>query len=328
MPSTLKQDIEKLDALAFHRREYSEDDLRRYHALIRKKGRKALAPLAPLYHWLFIPFTLWPLNVHDVFIACLDTIEVGKPLDAEMRFLLNFLPDPPSGEVCKIVTEHELGVQQGSYDKFLAKPEKYGFCESSALQNPGLLRDWEAIKSRWDVSKFANAKGIIRRTLTGERNLRPRFKVDWSNPRQRFQAAFDAFCARWTLYGMEGEQPLLTKFSVNLTPYGTMIFLPAYWYFDSARDVNWPEVMKLHRAKPSRKQGAVLAEGVEQRRADAAKLKLLDAEAKRRKLKGEARHDFLCKSLGKDPRTDPKIFARLRKDFSDQSGGRIPFAQA
>ena len=51
------------------------------------------------------------------------------------------------------------------------------------------------------------------------------------------QAVFDAFCMRWNLYGMQGDRPLVTKLSVNLTPHGTMIFIPAYWSFDYKRDV-------------------------------------------------------------------------------------------
>ncbi len=36
---------------------------------------------------------------------------------------------------------------------------------------------------------------------------------------------------------MRGDEPLLMKLSVNITPHGTMIFIPAYWSFDAKRDV-------------------------------------------------------------------------------------------
>jgi hypothetical protein len=71
-------------------------------------------------------------------------------------------------------------------------------------------------------------KGVIRRTMGAERNLRPSFSV---NPRRRddvFQAAFDAFCLHWNLYGMQNDEPLLLKLAVNITPYGTLIHIPAY----------------------------------------------------------------------------------------------------
>jgi len=315
MPSTLKQDLEKLDALAYHRREYSQDDIRRFHALCRKNGREALGSLEILHRWMLTPITLWPLNIHDVFCACLDFIEEGKPFDAEMTFLLNWLPEPPSEEVCRVAMEHEHLVQHGSYESLVTTTAKFDSIEKEALRNPELLREWQAIKNQWDVSLFANEKGILRRSLTGERNLRPRFKVDWSKPRHRFQAAFDVFCMRWNLYGMEGDKPLTMKLSVNLTPYGTMIFIPVYWSFDYKRDVRWSKVMKLHRARALKKQGEALTEGLEERRANAAKLRKLDEEAKRLKLKGDAAHAFLCKGLGLVEGTDPKRLARLRREF-------------
>jgi hypothetical protein len=70
--------------------------------------------------------------------------------------------------------------------------------------------------------------------------------------------------------------------------------------------------MKLHRARAPKKQGPALAEGVEQRRAMAEKLKSLDREAARLRLKGQKRHEFLCKGLGLVAETDPKRISRLR----------------
>jgi hypothetical protein len=73
--------------------------------------------------------------------------------------------------------------------------------------------------------------------------------------------------------------------------------------------------MKLHRARASKKQGPVLAEGVEQRRAMAMKLKSLDREAARLRLRGEKRHAFLCNRLGLVEGTDPTRIIRLRNEF-------------
>lgn len=54
---------------------------------------------------------------------------------------------------------------------------------------------------------------------------------------------------------MRGDSPLLMKLSVNLTPHGTMILIPAYWSFDSKRDVRWAAVMKLHCVRAEKRQG-------------------------------------------------------------------------
>ena len=77
--------------------------------------------------------------------------------------------------------------------------------------------------------------------------------------------------------------------------------------------------MRVHRLRSFKKQGKVLAEGIEWRRAKAKNLRALDAEAKRMKLKGDALHAFLFKGLGFVEGTDPKRLDRLRKEFPGTS---------
>jgi len=318
MPKQLQADLEKLDTLAYDRRDYSEDDLRHYHELLGKKGTKALAPIEPLYRWMLTPVTLWPIHIQPVFEFCMDTIEKGKSLDKEMLLLLSLLPDPPSEEVCRVVAEHEFLVWKGGYESLVNKQAKFDSLQKDAELNPEILREWNEIKVRWDVARIADHKGVIRRSLTGERNLRERFWVNWKKPADRFQAVFDLFCNRWNLYGMEYDKPLVMKLSVNLTAFGTMIFIPSYWSFDYKRDVQWAAVMKLHKARALKKQGEALAEGHEQRRSEAVKLRKLDIETKKLKLRGDALHTFLCKGLNWDTRSDPKRLARLRREFPQQ----------
>jgi phosphatidylserine/phosphatidylglycerophosphate/cardiolipin synthase-like enzyme len=87
---------------------------------------------------------------------------------------------------------------------------------------------------------------VIRRTMATERNFRPWFSV---NPRQAgevFRAAFDAFCLRWNLYGMQNDEPLLLKLAVNITPFGTMTHIPSYWSLDPKRDIRWDAISAVH----------------------------------------------------------------------------------
>jgi hypothetical protein len=74
--------------------------------------------------------------------------------------------------------------------------------------------------------------------VVAERNFRPDWDFNWNRPAERFAAVLDVFCWRWQLYGMERDRPLLMKLTVNLTPLGTMIFIPAFWSFDPKRDFN------------------------------------------------------------------------------------------
>lgn len=315
MTSALKHDLARLDALAFHRREYCEEDIRRYHSLRRAKHHQ-LALLKPLYEWQFVPVSLWPFNTQNVFAAGLTTLEGGQELDEEFRDLVALLPPLPKEDFCATVASHEHLVSSGKYEGFVTTAEKFTSVQGGVEKDPEFQNAWKAFKTRWKPARYADKKGIIRRSLSQERNFRPQFQVDWSKTEDRFRAAFDAFCLRWSLYGMEGDVPLVNKLAVNFTPYGTMVFIPAYWSSDAKRDLRWPEIMKVHRLRSLKKQGKALAEGIEWRREAAKKLRQLDAEAKKRKIKGSALHAFLCQGLGFVEATDPKRLERLRKEFS------------
>jgi hypothetical protein len=151
-----------------------------------------------------------------------------------------------------------------------------------------------------------------------ERNLRSYFSVNMRRKQEAFQAVFDAFCLRWNLFGMQNDKPLLLKLSVNLTPFGTMIHIPAYWSFDPKRDIRWDEIARLHRVRVPGRQGSALAEGLAQKVKDAETLRQLDRQALQQGLKGKKKHEFLCAGLGWVAGTDPKRISQLRAIFKDK----------
>jgi hypothetical protein len=68
----------------------------------------------------------------------------------------------------------------------------------------------------FDIKQFQNSRGVIRRRMSLERNLREAgWPFDWSDPRRRFHFFFDAFCYRWKLYGME-HRPSSSKSASTL----------------------------------------------------------------------------------------------------------------
>jgi hypothetical protein len=315
MSKALENDLKKLQSRAFDRVEWAEDVLRRYHATAAKRGDSTVLPLRGLYDWMFVPPTLWPFNIQDVLEDCLTALEKGKHLNARYRLIFDLLPEPPDESICAAVAEHELHIQKGSYENLVKTQAKYAQNELAIKSDPELRRQWAEIKAAFDVRAWQDYKGVIRRSMSVERNLRPTFAVNLRRRDEAFQAAFDAFCLRWYLYGMQHDEPLLLKLAVHLTPYGTMIHLPAYWSFDPKRDIRWDAIAKLHRARVPGRQGAALAEGVAKRIKEAEKLRQLDLEVQRLGLKGEKKHEFLCVGLGWDVRTSAKRLSRLRGEF-------------
>jgi hypothetical protein len=264
---------------------------------------------------MFVPTTLWPFNIQDVLADCLAVLEKGNRLNSRHRLLIDLLPEPPNETICAAVAEHELHVETGTYENLVKTQAKYSQNELAITADPELRRQWGRIKAAFNVQAYRDYKGVIRRTMGAERNLRPSFSVNVLRQEEVFRAAFDAFCLRWNLYGMQNEDPLLLKLAVNITPYGTMIHIPAYWSFDPKRDIRWDAVAGLHRVRVSGRQGLALAEGLADRMKAAKKLRRLDAEVLRRGLKGEEKHEFLCSGLGWVPGTSAKRISRLRAEF-------------
>ena len=310
----MKQDLQRLAKQAYHRTQWSSGLVRRYHRERASIPAHLVERVDHLYRLFLAPMTLWPFNIQGFLERVLDAIKSRRKLDEATELLFQVLPPVPDENTVDAVTAHEHDVQSGRYEHLVpASVAKFDASERVLSKNKAFQADWKKVTGCLDVARHADHKGVIRRTMIPERNLRTNFDPDWKTEPGRFQAVFDTFCAKWNLYGMQNGKPLLQKLSVNLTPFGTMIFIPAYWSFDAKRDVDWGSITKLHKSRGQHRQGATLAEGAEQRRTDAAKLVRLEAEAKERGLRGEKRHEFLCKGLGWDLGTDAKRLSRLRK---------------
>lgn len=149
--------------------------------------------------------------------------------------------------------------------------------------------------------------------MVSERNFRPdNWNFDWRSKKNRFENVFDAFCHKWTLYGMEHDRPLLQKLSVNVTPYGTMIVIPRYWSFDYNRDLKWRSITKLHQSREVPRQGEKLEANHSERRALASAARVFMAEAKRMGKKGESRDSWVLAKIGM-ANSDPRQLRRLLK---------------
>jgi len=307
--SSLQSDLKRLGALAYHRLENSEDLVRRFHRF-RRTSHGDSSQLQKLYDWLFIPITLWPIDIEGFLRIALGRAAL-RPLEKTMRLLIDLLPLPPSDRTQRAVSEHEHSVQHGNYESLIRARHKYDQIESELARDQTFRAQWNSIKAHFDVIKFADHKGIIRRRLIAERSMREHWPFRWTKTADRFHAVFDVFCQRWNLYGMRGDHPLLLKLTANLTPFGTMIFIPAYWSFDPKRDLNWRAITALHKARGVPKQGPKLNANQSAARLGEARAAKLAKQAAAMKLKGEARTTWMLQQLGRDLRTDERELRRI-----------------
>ncbi|MBI4024564.1 MAG: hypothetical protein HY360_06255 [Verrucomicrobia bacterium] len=312
MNSTLRADLERLKQLAYHRVEWSGDLLRQIHRLPRKcRTHPAYGVLQVLRHWLFAPITLWPVDVDGLGRWVVDAIRAGRRLERPLVLLTELLGEPPENAAQEIVAQHEHQVAKGDYESLLMARHKYEFQEQDLLANPEFVAEWNRLKEIVDVRRHQDHKKIIRRRMVQERNFRPDFGFRWKKPAERFQEIFDAFCHRWNLYGMQGDRPLLLRLTVNLTPFGTMIFIPAYWSLDPKRDFKWRTITALHRARGVPRQGAKLGLNRLSRAEEARKAQALWNQATQAGLKGDQKFQWVMGGLGWHPRTDESKLKRL-----------------
>jgi hypothetical protein len=216
--SSLQSDLKRLAALAYHRLENSKDLVEKFHRL--RRADRDSRYLQKVYDWIFIPITLWPINIERLFRAALDRAARGRRLDTTMILLIDLLPSLPSNRTQRAVSEHEHSVQRGNYERLIRARHKYDHVESQLVRDPEFQAQWNSIKQHFNVKTFADHKGIIRRRLVTERSMREHWPFRWAKTADRFHAVFDVFCQHCNLYGMRGDQPLLLKLTANLTPFG------------------------------------------------------------------------------------------------------------
>lgn len=318
--STLESDLHTLTSRAYGVVDWVQETLPLYHELLPLIAEPDATRMRCLHEWLLVPITLWPFDLIALLHQSLTQFRESGVLSEHARLIIDLLPEVPDQETRDTVAAHEHQVQKGRYEDLIHAQAKFTQAELELRSDPDFQSDWQRLCEHFDVASFQDHKGVIRRSMTAERNLRPGGRVDLATASDSFRLAFDAFCLSWHLYGVQHGQPLLLKLAVNLTAHGTMILIPSFWSFDPKRDLRWEAINKLHRVRVAGRQGAALAEGLAERMAQAAKLRELDAEAKRGKLRGDQKHHFLCAGLGLSIDTSPRRLSRLRKEFTSKTG--------
>jgi hypothetical protein len=312
MKRSLEEDLSRLEKLAFKRRERCGPLVRRFHELAGSIELLAEAEwIWNVYDWLLVPLTLWPIDFEGVAQHTIRIVQDKVKLDRAFGLLLRMLKGSPARKTQETIAKYEHDIEQGRYHGMLRQPGKFDEMEAALEKDELLAAMWEEIKEQFGTAKYQNKRGVIRRRLSQERNLREGWRFDWADRESRFRSVFDAFCYGWDLYGMEKDKPLLMKVSVNPTPYGTLIFIPRTWSFDAYRDLDWGAIARLHRAQGVARQGPKLSAGRKEQQREAARAQRLWAQAERKGLRGDERYEWVREKMGKDERNDPSWLYRL-----------------
>lgn len=285
--------------------------IRQFHRSREVLRRRQDFPLVEtLYQWLFVPETLCPFNVSVLLKRAWVVLREEGTLPKAIRLGVRLLGEPPAEKIQRVAAEHEKHADQGKFEDFYSASSKYTNRKRFQRDCRELQADWSEIKRLFDVRKY-EVDGVVRRVEVLERGIRPLWEFKWGSRFDRFHVIFDAFCQKWNLYGMKGDKPLLLKLSVNLTPFGTMVFIPAYWSLDPKRDLKWERITALHRARGVERQGPKLDASKLQNLIDAPRTQKLWKESLKRGLKGDERKLWVKKELGWSEDTDSSRLYRL-----------------
>lgn len=305
----------RLREMAFHHFERCHEAVSALHAVEDHITSHAMAAeIWNVYDWLLTPLTLWPIDIAGLAGHLAMEIKRRQPFDTDFVMLLQLLEPSPAIASQSAISAYEKKVQVGEYDNLVKQPQKFAERETRLRRDMQLMQFWHLIKARFPTQKYeANKLGVIRRSMSQERNFRPNLKFRWRRRQEKFAQIFDALCHRWHLYGFQGDMPLLLKISVNPTPHGTMIVIPRHWSFDKARDLDWRAISELHKAHGPTRQGPKLSASRIERMNESDRARLWVAEAKRRQLWGDARYEFICAMMKRTPNADPSWLKRLLK---------------
>ena len=270
-------------------------------------------------------FSIIPQNPLHLAQQVAQALRFSRKQRGHLRPLLDLLTDEKTFQPCTglnmaeaadieaiIESEHER--REGIMERTWKADFKYHDFAATVRRHPEFLRDWQRLKGAFVIERFTDTDGVIRRSGLEEGGWRRPVFSDLSRVEQSFRVAFDFFCWKWFLYGMRKDEPLVQKLACTLTPFGTQIFIPGYWSFDPKRDLNWPRILRLHRARGVVKQGIKLNSGRLQRQEQLRRLALAAAEAKRRGLRGEARYTLLKQAAGLTERTDDAQVRRMLRE--------------
>ncbi len=152
----LDADLRRPERLAYHRLHGSGDLVREIHDLKATPMGQAES-IETLYQWLFVPISLWPIDIDGLLRQLIKALRSKTRLQKEFSLLPDLLPPIPNNKACSAATQHEHPVQHGSYETLSEAQHKFDAAEKKLARNPAFKASWQAIKSHSMSISFAIA---------------------------------------------------------------------------------------------------------------------------------------------------------------------------
>lgn len=242
--------------------------------------------------------------------------------DDEGRFLHGFNADELPRKQLDLLIKSEHRRRAGSFEdlyeeKYHTKEKCDGY-KIRVRENRDFQQDLRILKRTYPTAFTPGKKELRseRREKGNPNRLRPAHGPV-------FQEAFDYFCWKWFLDGMDGDEPIVAKLSFDVTPFGTTVFIPGYWSFDPKRDIKWKELMAFHQSRGVvKRQGKVFEPKRRQR--EEKERNALDAEEASWALRerGTPRVERIIRLAKLRVDSDPGYVNRLAREAKKKQGRR------
>ena len=135
----LREDLRRAEALAFAGVAGSREFIERCHDLPGQvKQHRDFELVEKIYEWMFVPLSLWPVDVRGLGLHVIGCIQEGRELDAGARLMGRLLTEAPADTVCEPIAEYEHAVKAGNYEGLIEAQAKFDSLERELQENPEL----------------------------------------------------------------------------------------------------------------------------------------------------------------------------------------------
>ncbi len=301
-----------LGTFAFHQKEKIGDLFPTVYILMKMpENRRYYHYLNRVFRWFLIASSLWPTEFVPVVNHLVQLIKKGEQLPPLLILILKFSSPFPPKALQRLIKRREHMAHNGQYEDLVRNNDKFLSHDAAVKANPEVHKDLEMLKAAVDISQYANPIGVVRRYMVAERGFRNGWKYDPNDTESMMRTALTSMSAKYDLYGFQNDIPLVMKFTVNATGFGTLMFTPKYQATDLSRDVNRKNVGAIPKAWGVAGKGAKALAAKREREDEAIRTYFASMRADEFGYLGEPRRLYIIEQAGLGPQTHIRQIRKL-----------------
>lgn len=161
MNKELKSDLERVSRLPFREVEKRREVITEFHTHRTKICRhEDFAYWERCYAWLFVPLTLWPIDIYSLTKHILQCLLRGDRFEPKLLSLLRFVGSPPPERIQLAIVSYEHLIVKGTYEDFIRAQPKFDEIERELAAHGDLNAEWQLIRRSARAGGSSGAAGL------------------------------------------------------------------------------------------------------------------------------------------------------------------------